>query len=402
MAVSIKEALEMIDTITTAPAKECVCLEEAVGRVAAKDYEARYNLPMFDNSAMDGYAIKLTDAGKRVKVAATILASQEPTMTLQPKTAIKIMTGAKLPEGTEAVVPIEDVQQNGEEIILPKSIKPQAHMRFAGEDIKKGTTVVTHGTLLNAYTLGLLASQGYSYIEVFKSVKVALFATGSELKMHYEKLQTSHIYNSNTPALLARAKELGCEVSFVGKIEDSKEAIKEAIQNALDADLIITSGGVSVGEADFTKEAFKEMGMQILFSKVDIKPGKPTTLGRIGNTYILNLPGNPLAAVLNFEIFGRFLINKLSVRKDPYIKPIRTKLFKPFNNKPGRDTVIPGSFDGEYFYPFAKRSPGMVMPAATMDGFIIIRKDVKELSGEVNFIPLTNLTSPTFQELASY
>ena len=402
MAVSIKEALEMIDTITTTPSRECVCLEEALGRVVAKDYRALYNLPNFDNSAMDGYAVRLADAGKKVKVVATILASQESQIELHDGIAIKIMTGAKLPKGTEAIVPIEDVKIEGSSIILPSSIKPKAHMRFAGEDVKKDENIVKRGAFITAYTLGLLASQGYSYIEVFKPVKVALFATGSELKMHYEKLQTSHIYNSNTPALLARAKELGCEVSFIGKIEDSKEAIKEAIKNALDANLIVTSGGVSVGEADFTKEAFQEMGMQLLFSKVDIKPGKPTTLGKIGDTYILNLPGNPLAAVLNFEIFGRFLINKLSNRQDPYIQPIKAKLKQKLFNKPGRDTLIPGSFDGEYFYPFAKRSPGMVTPAATMDGFIIVRKDVKELSGEVNFIPLTNLTSPTFKELASY
>jgi len=401
MAISIKEALQIIDTIEPKSRHQLVCLEDAVGKIAAKSYKAKYNLPNFDNSAMDGFAIKLADAGKRVKVTQTILASQEPTIEVQKGTAIKIMTGAKLPSGTEAVIPIEEVQIQKDFIVLPQKIKPQAHMRFAGEDVAKESIIITSGQKLNAYHIGLLASQGYSYIEVKKNLNIAILATGSELMMHYESLVDSHIYNSNTPALLARAKELGCSVSFNGKVEDNKDALHEAITNALDADLIITSGGVSVGEADFTKEVFTQMGMQILFSKIDIKPGKPTTLGKIGNTYILNLPGNPLAAILNFELFGRFLINKLSGRNDPYIKPIRTHLKTKLTNKPGRDTLVPGQFDGVYFYPLAKRSPGMVMPAALMDGFIIVDKEVKELDGEVKFIPLANLTSTTFQELVS-
>ncbi len=401
MAISIKEALHIIDSIKPQRTNEIVCLEDAVGKIAAKSYEARINLPNFDNSAMDGFAIKLVDAGKKVRVAQTILASQEPTIPVQEGVAIKIMTGAKLPAGTEAVVPIEDVEILEDGVVLPQKIKPQANMRFAGEDVQEGSPIISQGQLLGAYEIGLLASQGYSYIDVYKPIKVALFATGSELLMHYENLQTSHIYNSNTPSLFARAKELGCEVSFIGKIEDSKEALREAITNALDADLIVTSGGVSVGEADFTKEAFEQMGMKILFSKIDIKPGKPTTLGKIGDTYILNLPGNPLAAILNFELFGRFLINKISGRNDPYIKPIHTQLKEKLTNKPGRDTLIPGQFDGAYFHPLAKRAPGMVMPASLMDGFIIVGREVKELDGEVKFIALANFTSAIFQELVS-
>ena len=219
--------------------------------------------------------------------------------------------------------------------------------------------------------------------------------------MHYESLSSSQIYNSNTPALLSRAKELGCDVTFVGKIEDNKLAIQEAIRNALDANLIITSGGVSVGEADFTKEAFKELGMEILFSKIDIKPGKPTTLGKLGDTYVLNLPGNPLAAILNFEIFGRFLINRLSGRTDPYIRPTIAKLKEKIILKPGRDTIIPGRFDGEHFLPLSKRSPGMVSPAAQMDGFIIASKESSALTKSVRFIPLSNATAPTFEEIIS-
>ncbi len=400
MAISITEALELIASQKIAPKKESIPLESALGRICARNYSATVDLPGFHNSAMDGFAVKLQDAGKEVKVVATVLAGENIEVSVRPGEAVKIMTGAKLPQGCEAIVPIEDVEYRGEKVVLPKKIAPKAHMRLKGEDVQKESTVVEAGTKLNAYKIALLASQGYSYVEVFRLPKVALFATGSELKMHYESLNPSELYNSNTPALLARAKELGCEVSFIGKVEDSLLAIQEAITNALDADLIVTSGGVSVGEADYTKEAFKKAGMEILFSKVDIKPGKPTTLGKIGNTFILNLPGNPLAAMLNLEIFGRFLINRLSGRGDCYHRPIFTKLKNKLTLKPGRDTVIPGFFNGEYFEVFEKRAPGMVAPAAKMNGFIIASKETSTLK-EARFIPLWDFYSKEPQDIFS-
>ena len=404
MAVTIQEALEIIASQKTTPRVQTLCLEEALGQISATDYYASIDLPVFDNSAMDGYAIRLEDAGKEVRVIATVLAGERSDVEVVPHTAVKIMTGAKLPKGCEAIVPIEDVEDLGERVVLPKKIKEKAHMRFAGEDVAKNERIVEKGEMLGAYQIGLLASQGISYVEVYEPPKVVVFATGHELKMHYESLHASQIYNSNTPSLYARAKELGCQVRYLGRIEDSVGAIQEAITAAKDADLIITSGGVSVGEADHTKEAFKAMGMQTLFSKVEIKPGKPTTLGYIGDTMVLNLPGNPLAALLNFELFGRFLINRLSHRKDPYIQPITAKLAEKLTNKPGRDTVIPGKFDGEWFYPLAKRGPGMVRPAAMMDGFIILSHELSSLAKgkSVRFVPLCNLTASEPKELISH
>ncbi len=399
--ITIDEAIDLIASLKVSPHIETRCLEEAVGGILAQDLKANINLPVFDNSAMDGYAVHLADAGKEVEVIGTVMAGQSSELEVSEGRAVKIMTGAKLPKGTEAVVPMEDVEDLGDRVRLPQKIKPQANMRFAGEDVKKGEIIAKTGQKLSAYAIGLIASQGYSYLRLYKAPKVAIFATGSELKMHYESIAGSQIYNSNTPSLLARCRELGCDTSFVGKIEDSPKAIEDAIANALDADIIITSGGVSVGEADYTKEAFKAMGMEILFSKIDIKPGKPTTLGKIGSTYVLNLPGNPLAAILNFEIFGRMLINKLSGRNDFFLRPLRAKLAEKLTLKPGRDTVIPGTFDGEHFQPLSKRAPGMVRPASVMDGFVIASKDAGALSKEVLFIPLCESVSANREELIS-
>ena len=399
--ITIDEAIDLIASQKVSPRYETRCLEDALGAILAQDLEAKIDLPVFDNSAMDGYAVHFADAGKEVEIIGTVMAGQSNDLAVSEGHAVKIMTGAKLPKGTQAVVPIEDVEDLGERVRLPQKIKSQANMRFAGEDVKKGEIIAQSGQKLTAHTIGLIASQGYSYLRLFKPPKVAIFATGSELKMHYESISGSQIYNSNTPSLLARCQELGCTTNFLGKIEDSPKAIEDAIANALDADLIITSGGVSVGEADYTKEAFKAMGMEILFSKIDIKPGKPTTLGKIGSTYVLNLPGNPLAAILNFEIFGRMLINKLSGRSDFYLRPIKARLAQKLTLKPGRDTVIPGTFDGECFHPLAKRAPGMVRPASMMDGFIIASKDASVLSKEVLFIPLWESVSVNREELIS-
>ena len=388
MAIYLIDALNIIDSLDIAPHIETLCLESAIDRICAVEIKATIDLPGSDNSAMDGYAIKLQDAGKSVHIVETILAGSLPKNELQPGKAIKVMTGAKLPVGTEAVVPIEDVEYEGENVKLPSKIKPKANMRFKGEDIAQGEKIVTRGQKLDAFQIALLASQGISYIDVYKKPLVAIFATGSELKMHFESLQASQIYNSNTPSFYARCLELGCDVRLIRSSGDNLDSIKRAIENALDADLIITSGGMSVGEADFTKEAFKEMGMEIFFSKIDVKPGKPTTLGKIGSTFVLNLPGNPLAAQLNFELFGRTLINRLKGLKAYHLCPIRAKLKEKFINKPGRDTIIPGFFDGEYFYPTTKRASGMVSTMAKANGFIIASKEVSELKKEVLFIPL--------------
>jgi molybdopterin molybdotransferase len=195
---------------------------------------------------------------------------------------------------------------------------------------------------------------------VYKKPKVAVFASGNELKMHFEKVEKYQLYNTNTPMILARAKELGADVTFAGMAKDNVQSLKDMINNSLSSDLIITSGGISVGDADFTQEAFEEFDFCKIFQGIVIKPGKPTLFGRINDTYILNLPGNPLAAALIFELFGKIILQILTGSKDIYHNTIKAKLKNNLKNKKGRPTIIPGFFDGEFFKPSHKRSPGMV------------------------------------------
>ena len=326
MAVKVEEALELIyKSIETKPLK-LLPIEEALGYVLAQNVEATHNLPPYDNSAMDGYAVKLNDAGNCVKVTHTIFAGDNSNELLVCENAIKIMTGAKIPDGCECIVPVEDTTECEDGVILPQKLTLAKHIRRCGEDIKSGSSLLVSGERLYAHHITILASQGISHIKVYQKPRVALFASGSELKMHFENVESYQLYNTNTPTLMARALELGCEVDFIGTAEDTLQDLKAHVKGALNSDLIITSGGVSVGDADFTKEAFGAFGYDIFFDKIEIKPGKPTTFGRIGKTLVLNLPGNPLAAALNFEVFGKSAILGLSGDDAKYLSTIKAKM----------------------------------------------------------------------------
>ncbi len=382
MSVSIEEALELIYTHTKQKSVKIIPIEEALGSILAETIVATHNLPPFDNSAMDGYAVKVEDSNKCVKVGCTIFAGDNFNGELQHGQALKIMTGARIPLGTQCIVPVEETTECQEGIQLPDNLVMSKHIRLSGEDIKKGCELLFHGEKLDAHKIALLASQGISHVKVFKKPRVALFASGNELKMHFQQVEDYQLYNTNTPTLLSRAKELGCEVEFIGTAADTLEDIHAHIKSALDCDIIITSGGVSVGDADFTKEAFGAFGYKILFDKVEIKPGKPTTFGTIGDKVILNLPGNPMAAALNFELFGRSIIYAMSGAKAKFINTIQAKMKEDYIVRPGRRSLIPGSFDGVHFEVCNHYAPGMISPLAFSNAFIIVDADCDMLKKE--------------------
>jgi molybdopterin molybdotransferase len=404
MAISVEEALQLIYTNIKHKSLKILPIEEALNSVLAEDIVATHNLPPFDNSAMDGYAVKVEDSAKSVKVTATIFAGDDFQGELCSGSAIKIMTGARIPLGTQCIVPIEDIKELPNAIELPKNLTMSKHIRFAGEDIKKEKLLLTVGTLLNAHQITLLASQGISHIKVYKKPRVALFASGNELKMHFEQVKEYQLYNTNTPTLLSRAKELGCDVEFIGTAKDTMQDIKQHIKSALECDLVITSGGVSVGDADFTKEAFGAFGYKIFFDKIDIKPGKPTTFGKVGETLILNLPGNPLAASLNFELFGTSIIYALSGRTDKFLHSINAKMKETYRLRAGRRTIVPGVFDGEFFTACENFAPGMISPLAYSNGFIMIDESLASLEANktVKFISTKfSFTDSEFQNITT-
>ena len=404
MSVTIEQALELIYTHTKPKSIKIIPIEEALGFVLAENIVATHNLPPYDNSAMDGYAVKVADAGKNVRVEHTIFAGDNSSKELVDTQAIKIMTGARIPLGTQCIVPIEDTTPTDDGVTLPLNLTLSKHIRLSGEDVKKGQLLLHRGDKIDAHQITLLASQGISHIKVHKKPRIALFASGNELKMHFENVTEYQLYNTNTPTLLSRAKELGCEVEFIGTAQDTLIDIKAHIQSALECDLVITSGGVSVGDADFTKEAFADFGYDILFDKVDIKPGKPTTFGTVGDTLILNLPGNPLAAAINFEIFGQSIILAMSGVKSRFIQPIKAKMKHDYKLRAGRRSIVPGVFDGEYFVVCEHFAPGMISPLAYANAYIMISEECGLLKEEaqVNIISTKfSFTSSHFISLVS-
>lgn len=384
MSVSVEEALNIIINSIEIKDFEIVPIENVTSRISAEKLYATTSLPKFNNSAMDGYAILFCDKDKELTVTNKIFAGDNNQDILEPGTTIKVMTGARVPKNCEAVIAQEDVEIIGNKIKINYDVKKMQHVRFVGEDIQKDELLIDIGDEINFSKVTLLASQGISHIKVYKKPKVVVFASGEELKLHYQSIKDYQIYNSNTPTFISRAQELGCDVSFIGQANDSIESIKEYINNSLDADLIVTSGGVSVGEADFTRESFTQVGLDTLFDGIIVKPGKPTIFGKIKDTYILNLPGNPLASAMVFEMIGKIIIQKMIGSKYFYHNFITTKLGKNLLNKKGRLTLVPGFFDGEKFNPSDKKSPGMISVLSECNSFIVLNEDITKLNENHN------------------
>ena len=373
MEVTIQKALELIYKQTPKKSTKILPLEQALGSIISEDIYASHNLPPYDNSAMDGYAVKLEDAQKCVKVTDTIFAGDNSDAQVKAGCAVKIMTGAKIPKGCQLVVPAEDTTECEGGVKLPDDLSQGRHIRLCGEDIKSGDLLLKKGDKLQAHQITLLASQGISHVNVYKKPRIAIFASGSELKMHYESVEDDYqLYNTNTPALKARSEELGYEVDFIGTAKDSIDDLKEHVRSALDSDLIITSGGVSVGDADYTKEIFDGFGMEVYFDKVAIKPGKPTTFGHINKTLVLNLPGNPLAASLNFELFAQSILLAMSGANEKYLNTIDALIAEDFKLRAGRLTLLPGYYDGSTFMPTKTFAPGMIRPLSDANSYIVI------------------------------
>lgn len=391
MAVSITEALDIIYEKITPVSTEIIPLEMALGRIIAKDYIATFNLPRFDNSAMDGYAVKCTDAGTKVKATHIIYAGDNPEMTLTQNSAIRIMTGAPVPKGCEAIVPFEEVEVQDDQVTLPSNIKEAAHIRRAGEDVMCDKVYLHKGEEISAYSITLLASQGITHLEVYREITVSVFGTGDELRPHFEKIEAHQLYNSNTPMFLSRAKKLGCQSRYIPSSGDSLESLEKSIASALSSDIIITSGGMSVGDKDFTKEAFENLGMKLHFNRVEIKPGKPTAFGTIGSTAVVNLPGNPLASMVNYEIFIRALIYKMSGRNDYYHNYIQSSIDEDIQIKKGKNTVTLGTFDGRVFTPLKQQLAGMVAPMQKAEAMMITPPSVYLLKADQNvkIIPIS-------------
>lgn len=293
---------------------ESVPTEEGLGRVLAESVISAIDVPGWDNSAMDGYAVRLADLAEgvsRLRVAQRIAAGAVG-MALEPQTAARIFTGAPIPPGADAVVIQEVCERDGDWVQVPaEGISRGTNIRRAGEDIRSGTEAIPPGTRLSPQHLGLAASVGAPRLQVFRRLRVALFSSGDELTLPGQPLALGHIYNSNRFTLLGLLQGLGCACIDLGQVPDTLEATTQALeQGARSADLVLASGGVSVGEEDHVKPAIERLGRLDLWN-IAIRPGKPLAFGHIGDTPFLGSPGNPVSLFATFCLFARPFILRL-------------------------------------------------------------------------------------------
>lgn len=300
---------------------ETVTLHESLGRVIAQDILSPANVPNYDNSAMDGYAFNSQDLSTtQLKVIGTAFAGKAFSGKVAPGECVRIMTGAVMPQGTDTVAMQEKVLRNSDNIQFIEAPKLRANVRYAGEDLQQDQNVLSAGHLMQPADLGLLASLGIAEVKVYRKLKVAFFSTGDELVAIGKPLATGQVYDSNRYTLYGMLTRLGVEGIDLGAIADDPVQLENTLLHAAaKADVIITSGGVSVGEADYMKELLSKHG-QVMFWKIAMKPGRPLAYGKVGNAHYFGLPGNPVAVMVTFYQFVREAL--LTLMGQPATNPL--------------------------------------------------------------------------------
>ena len=308
--------------LTTLSEHESIDVRNALHRTLAADVTSPMNVPPHDYSAMDGYAARSADfsnAPCKLRIIGSSYAGHSFAGHVAAGECVRIMTGALIPDGCDCVAMQEHVQVEGDSISIANIHRPGQNIRHTGEDIAQGATVLTRGQVIRPAEMGLLASLGFSEVTVCRKLKVAIFSTGDELRQPGSPLAAGQIYDSNRYTLLGMLAELGgTETIDMGNIHDDKDALKAAFLDAAkQADVIITSGGVSVGEADYIKQLLREIG-EVVFWKIAIKPGRPLAYGKIGACHFFGLPGNPVAVMVTFQ---QFVSNALRLLMGQQPKP---------------------------------------------------------------------------------
>ncbi len=403
--VSVETALQiMLDSVTTV-GHERVHLLEAAGRILYEDIRSDINIPPFDNSAMDGYAVRSTDTKWSsattpvpFMVAGEIQAGGGLKDRILAKgTAIRIMTGAPVPEGADAVIPVEFTVEDGHQgrMLAYKELKTHENIRCAGEDVTAGQTVLKRGDALKSADIGLLAALNKKEIPVYKKPAVAIISTGDEIVEVGEETAPGKIRNTNAYTLIAEVRKYNGDPRYLGIARDTLTTTREKFEEALQADVVISTGGVSMGKYDLVKQVLEELGVDVKIEKIRMKPGKPMIFGVRGRTLYFGLPGNPVSTMVSFIEFVRPVLLRLGGARVIDKPEIRAKLEHDIRKSSERKEFIRARFSiiGGSFHVTATgpQGSGILRSMSLANCLIVIPEDVAEYKkGDFVIVQLIN------------
>ncbi len=386
MLISFQEAQDKVLSHIQPLGAEKVSLLTALGRVIAEDVYATRNIPPYDNSGMDGFAVKNGDiqsASKdhpiKLKVIDDLPAGSVPTKIVGEGQAIRIMTGAPMPLGADTVIPVEETEEKDDFVSILKEAPEGEHVRRAGEDVNEGVRVFSAGDVLDPAGIGMLASLGRSSISVYQRPSAAILCTGNELVDVDENLDGVKIVSSNSYSLAAQAKDCGAIPIQLGLAKDRKEEITERLRQGMRADVLISSAGVSVGDFDYVKSALSDLGMELIFWRVAMKPGKPLAFGTINKKPVFGLPGNPVSSMISFEQFVRPSLLKMMGHRRLFRRMLEATLKGDIRKESGSRHFIRSfiSFDGEQYsaVPVRSQGSGILSSMVAANGLIVVPED---------------------------
>jgi molybdopterin molybdotransferase len=382
--LTLEEAHErVLSRVRRLPA-EPVPIADANGRVTAEAVLARVDLPPFASSAMDGFAVRSADLPGTLRIVGESAAGRPFETQLAPGCAVAISTGAVIPDGADAVVPIERVVQQDNEVKVSQSARSGSHIRPRGGDVVAGQVVASVGTKLTAAGLAAAAASGVAELSCVRRPRVAVLATGSELVDPGESLQPGQIYETNSLMLASALAVLGVEVLVEPPVADEEHALREALERGLAADVFVTSGGVSVGEHDLVRAAERELGVEEVFWRVAMKPGKPISFGVRGDTLVFGLPGNPVSALVGCELFVKPALRALLGLPDPLPRFEPGRLAAGLRRNEERDEFVRARsrLDGDALVlePIAGQESHMIVRSAAADALVHIPRGNGELA----------------------
>ena len=361
-------------------------LGESVGYTLAETIVAHMPLPPFDNSAMDGYALRVEDVAKAVKetpvwlkLIGEVPAGSFFEKPLHPGEVVRIMTGAPVPSTANAVVKLEETRLRDGQVEIREPVTVGKHIRRKGEDVSVGQEVLRHGTTIRLQHLGLLASLGKNSVKVYRTPSVSVLTTGSELVAIGRPLLPGKIHNTNGLVLQKLLERMGIVLHDLGTVQDDPEHLKRLIEASPVSDFLIISGGVSVGKYDYVKEVLQELGMKTIFWRVAMKPGQPLLFGHLNQQWVFGLPGNPISCVVCFLIFVRTAIQKMMGISHPQLPMVQATLQKGLSKQDGRRHYLTATLREEHGELFAtptdKQGSGMFASLAEANAFIIIPEE---------------------------